>query len=70
MRSRDHLQEEIQDGDDQNNNNKVKDKLRSGSTQHVLLVAIVMMALPFLPSSNLFFRVGFVVAERVLYIPR
>ena len=44
--------------------------MRSGSTQHVLLVAIVMMAVPFLPSSNLFFRVGFVVAERVLYIPR
>ena len=27
------------------------------------------MALPFLPATNLFFYVGFVVAERVLYIP-
>lgn len=27
------------------------------------------MALPFLPASNLFFPVGFVVAERVLYMP-
>lgn len=27
------------------------------------------MILPFLPASNLFFPVGFVVAERVLYIP-
>lgn len=27
------------------------------------------MTLPFLPASNLFFPVGFVVAERVLYIP-
>jgi protein O-mannosyl-transferase len=27
------------------------------------------MVLPFLPASNLFFPVGFVVAERVLYIP-
>ena len=25
--------------------------------------------IPFLPASNLFFRVGFVVAERVLYLP-
>lgn len=25
--------------------------------------------MPFLPASNLFFRVGFVVAERVLYLP-
>ena len=28
-----------------------------------------MMVLPFIPASNLFFRVGFVVAERVLYLP-
>ena len=28
-----------------------------------------LLALPFLPASNLFFYVGFVVAERVLYIP-
>jgi hypothetical protein len=27
------------------------------------------MALPFIPASNLFFPVGFVVAERVLYVP-
>lgn len=27
------------------------------------------MALPFLPASNLFFPVGFVIAERVLYMP-
>ena len=29
----------------------------------------VMMIFPFLPASNLFFPVGFVVAERVLYLP-
>ena len=28
-----------------------------------------LLVLPFLPSSNLLFRVGFVVAERVLYLP-
>ena len=27
------------------------------------------MVLPFIPASNLFFPVGFVVAERVLYMP-
>jgi hypothetical protein len=31
--------------------------------------AFSWMVLPFLPASNLFFPVGFVVAERVLYIP-
>ncbi|KAL8591270.1 hypothetical protein ACOMHN_060573 [Nucella lapillus] len=36
----------------------------------VLVVGMALVTLPFLPSSNLFFRVGFVVAERVLYIPR
>lgn len=28
-----------------------------------------MMILPFIPASNLFFPVGFVIAERILYIP-
>lgn len=28
-----------------------------------------MLIIPFLPASNLFFPVGFVVAERILYIP-
>lgn len=27
------------------------------------------MVFPFLPASNLFFPVGFVIAERILYIP-
>lgn len=35
----------------------------------ILLFAIVLSIIPFLPSSNLFFYVGFVVAERTLYIP-
>jgi len=33
------------------------------------LLAILMIILPFLPASNLFFPVGFVIAERVLYLP-
>ncbi len=35
----------------------------------VLLLSLSLSALPFLPASNLFFPVGFVVAERVLYLP-
>lgn len=34
-----------------------------------LLVALLFLVFPFIPASNLFFRVGFVVAERVLYMP-
>ncbi|XP_054711432.1 protein O-mannosyl-transferase Tmtc3-like [Uloborus diversus] len=35
----------------------------------IVLMAIAFLAFPFLPASNLFFPVGFVIAERVLYIP-
>ncbi|PSN37297.1 hypothetical protein C0J52_24717 [Blattella germanica] len=35
----------------------------------VLLLSLAFIAVPFLPATNLFFYVGFVVAERVLYIP-
>lgn len=31
--------------------------------------ALCVMVVPFIPASNLFFPVGFVIAERVLYIP-
>lgn len=34
-----------------------------------LLVSMAILALPFVPATNIFFYVGFVVAERVLYIP-
>ncbi|XP_078663623.1 protein O-mannosyl-transferase TMTC2-like [Branchiostoma floridae x Branchiostoma belcheri] len=36
---------------------------------HVLLLSVAIMVFPFIPASNLFFYVGFVIAERVLYIP-
>ena len=32
-------------------------------------MSLVLMAVPFLPASNLLFRVGFVIAERNLYLP-
>ncbi|KAM6987108.1 protein O-mannosyl-transferase TMTC1 isoform 2-T2 [Aplochiton taeniatus] len=35
-----------------------------------VLVGMLFLVFPFIPASNLFFRVGFVVAERVLYMPR
>lgn len=34
-----------------------------------LIFGLSLMVFPFLPASNLFFPVGFVVAERVLYLP-
>ncbi|KAI3366519.1 hypothetical protein L3Q82_000650 [Scortum barcoo] len=40
---------------------------RQGSRE--VLVGMLLLVFPFIPASNLFFRVGFVVAERVLYMP-
>lgn len=33
------------------------------------LLGLALLVLPFLPAANLFFYVGFVVAERILYLP-
>ncbi|UYV72594.1 hypothetical protein LAZ67_9003892 [Cordylochernes scorpioides] len=41
----------------------------SRRSRPALIFALALLVLPFLPASNLFFYVGFVVAERVLYIP-
>ncbi|KAJ8245393.1 hypothetical protein GJAV_G00270270 [Gymnothorax javanicus] len=35
----------------------------------VVLFSLALLGLPYLPATNLFFYVGFVMAERVLYIP-
>ncbi|XP_065927265.1 protein O-mannosyl-transferase TMTC3 isoform X1 [Magallana gigas] len=35
----------------------------------VIIMSLSLMILPFVPASNLFFPVGFVVAERILYTP-
>ncbi|KAK7874466.1 hypothetical protein R5R35_001555 [Gryllus longicercus] len=35
----------------------------------VIIMSLAFLVLPFLPASNMFFPVGFVVAERILYIP-
>ncbi|XP_061772972.1 protein O-mannosyl-transferase TMTC3 [Nerophis ophidion] len=39
------------------------------SSAKTVVMALSLMVLPFIPASNLFFPVGFVVAERVLYVP-
>lgn len=39
------------------------------SSAKIVIMALSLIALPFIPASNLFFPVGFVVAERVLYVP-
>lgn len=39
------------------------------SPQVAFLMSMAFMVLPFMPATNLLFYVGFVVAERVLYIP-
>lgn len=39
------------------------------TTENVVVFSIGLLAVPFLPATNLFFYVGFVVAERVLYLP-
>ncbi|XP_053271328.1 protein O-mannosyl-transferase TMTC2 [Pleuronectes platessa] len=38
-------------------------------TENLVLFSLSILSLPFIPATNLFFYVGFVVAERVLYIP-
>ncbi|KFP33950.1 Transmembrane and TPR repeat-containing protein 3, partial [Colius striatus] len=40
-----------------------------GDSSKTVLMALCLIVLPFIPASNLFFPVGFVVAERVLYVP-
>ncbi|KAL5009556.1 hypothetical protein ScPMuIL_011861 [Solemya velum] len=38
-------------------------------TNRALIMCLALIVLPFVPASNLFFPVGFVVAERILYAP-
>ena len=41
----------------------------SGSWELITVLSFSIVAIPFLPATNILFYVGFVVAERVLYIP-
>lgn len=39
------------------------------STGNIVVLSLSLLIVPFVPATNLFFYVGFVIAERVLYIP-
>lgn len=52
-----------------NNNNNHTPRCECTPYNETLLLAVGFLVLPFLPASNLLFYVGFVVAERVLYLP-
>ncbi|XP_068185661.1 protein O-mannosyl-transferase TMTC4 isoform X2 [Antennarius striatus] len=41
---------------------------QDGQRRRTLTLGLVLLVVPFLPASNVFFRVGFVIAERVLYL--
>ncbi|XP_051998283.1 protein O-mannosyl-transferase TMTC4-like isoform X1 [Xyrauchen texanus] len=41
---------------------------QDSNTRRTLTFGLVLLIIPFVPASNLFFRVGFVIAERVLYL--
>ncbi|KAH3739013.1 protein O-mannosyl-transferase TMTC3-like isoform X2 [Dreissena polymorpha] len=43
--------------------------VRQGRLNRAIIMSLALMVLPFIPASNLFFPVGFVVAERILYTP-
>ena len=58
----------------QENSNLSKRWPAANTTSHiedvfVIALSISLIILPFLPATNLFFYVGFVVAEHLLYIP-
>nr|XP_012218090.1 PREDICTED: transmembrane and TPR repeat-containing protein 4 isoform X1 [Linepithema humile] len=42
---------------------------RKDKTLSYIIMGLAILILPFLPASNIFFNVGFVLAERILYIP-
>lgn len=44
-------------------------KIHRATNSGAILVSLAFLALPFLPATNVVFYVGFVVAERVLYLP-
>ncbi|KAM4036107.1 protein O-mannosyl-transferase TMTC2 isoform 1-T1 [Anomaloglossus baeobatrachus] len=49
--------------------NHINHGLQLPSTENIVVLALSLLIVPFVPASNLFFYVGFVIAERVLYIP-
>ncbi|XP_041350711.1 protein O-mannosyl-transferase TMTC2-like [Gigantopelta aegis] len=50
-------------------NEDIPNSVLSSQTAEVVILSLAIMVFPFIPASNLFFYVGFVIAERILYIP-
>lgn len=48
--------------------NTIRCKRFAACLLRILTMGLAFVVVPFLPASNVFFRVGFVVAERVLYL--
>ncbi|GAV09089.1 hypothetical protein RvY_18686-2 [Ramazzottius varieornatus] len=47
----------------------LKEQSRLISEEERLVLAVALLIIPFLPATNIFFYVGFVLAERILYVP-
>ncbi|KAF6073039.1 transmembrane O-mannosyltransferase targeting cadherins 2 [Phyllostomus discolor] len=47
----------------------VSQRTQLPSTENIVVLSLSLLIIPFVPATNLFFYVGFVIAERVLYIP-
>ncbi|XP_022788676.1 transmembrane and TPR repeat-containing protein 2-like isoform X2 [Stylophora pistillata] len=45
------------------------EEFESLQRRRIVMFSLALMIIPFLPASNLFLPVGFVIAERILYIP-
>ena len=50
-------------------NEDIPNSVLSSQTSSIVILSLSVMVFPFIPASNLFFYVGFVIAERILYIP-
>ncbi|KAL9965732.1 hypothetical protein ACROYT_G029574 [Oculina patagonica] len=65
-----HARKEMKIKEPQNSGEKtLTNECDSLHRRRVVLLSLAMLIIPFLPASNLFLPVGFVVAERILYIP-
>ncbi|XP_072829427.1 protein O-mannosyl-transferase TMTC2 isoform X6 [Vicugna pacos] len=49
--------------------NNASQRTQLPSTENIVVLSLSLLVIPFVPATNLFFYVGFVIAERVLYIP-
>ena len=55
--------------DDQDGGDEASAVGEGARQRQAVVLSLALIVVPFLPASNLFFRVGFVLAERVLYLP-